>query len=183
MPLSLTASGWAYWNMARDRYYTGPLSEPEYPPTLLTADAERTGWAERQAAKTLLLFQHFGIAPDSENAWQHLALALAARHVPGLGLPPKPRGHPMDYDFAITLLMRVELLKRRDHLTVRAAIERLAVTDPYKAMTAEALRTRYREGVKNRHLKTLFQVFNRMAEKIGEQEFIESLVAGVGEIP
>ena len=169
--------------MARDLHYDGALAEPEYRPTLLTPDAEREAWVCRQAEKTILLFKHFGIDPGSENAWQRLALALAERHVPGFGPPPKPRGHPMDYHFAMTLWMRVELLKRRDGLTIRAAMTQLAATDPYKTMKAEALRNRYREAVKNQHLKTMIKFFDRIAERIGRQGFIESLEFGLSDEP
>src|SRR5882757_2294876 len=44
--------------------------------------AERVIRSER-LAKLPILFEHFGIDPNSPGAWQALACALAARHVPG----------------------------------------------------------------------------------------------------
>jgi hypothetical protein len=160
--------------------YEGLLAEPMYRPTLLTAEDDSDRWFNQRAAKTDLLFQHFGIDPAADNSWHYLAIALAERHVPGFGPPPPKRGHPMDYDFAITLWMRVELLRRRDGLKVRAAVEKIAASKTYDK-NVEALRTRYREAVKHQHLKPMFELLNRIADRIGPRAYIESLEAGLSD--
>jgi len=42
-----------------------------------------------QDARLPDLFAHFGIAPDSLDAWESLARALASRHVPGFAWQPR----------------------------------------------------------------------------------------------
>lgn len=72
-----------------DSLYTGDLNNgPAYPhrgllaSPLTPAEAEKMLRAEQERRLPQLL-DHFDIAPDSPDCWRELALALAARHVPG----------------------------------------------------------------------------------------------------
>lgn len=162
------------------REYEGLLAEPMYRPHLLMSPSEKGDWVLLRASKTILLFKHFSIDPNAEDAWQRLAISLAENHVPGFMPPAAKQGHPKDYGFDLELCMRVELLKLRDGMKVRPAVDRIAKAQIFE-QNSEALRTRYREARKNKHLKPMFEMFDRCAESIGQERFIEALDESVGD--
>jgi len=162
------------------REYEGLLAEPIYRPHPLMSPSEKGDWVLQRATKTILLFRHFSIDPNAKDAWQRLALALAESHVPGFMPPTAKRGHPKDYDTDLELCMRVELLKRRNGMSVRSAVDRIAKAKIFE-QNSEALRNRYREALKNKYMKTLFKMFERCAEAIGSERFIEALDETVGD--
>ena len=126
------------------------------------------------AADTLLLFQRFAIDPNAGDAWQCLAIALAEAHVPGFQPPPPKRGHPKDYDLDLTLLMLIELLKLREGLNVRQAADYIAERGKFR-QNAAALRGRYRQAMKDRHLEPLRRMFERARQETGRAVFVEAL--------
>ena len=161
------------------REYEGLLAEPMYPPQSLMSASEKVDWTVLRATKTLLLFEHFSIDPNSEDAWQRLAIALAANHVPGFKPPPTKPGHPKDYAMDLELWMLVELLKRRDSMTVRSAVERIASARIFE-QNSEALRNRYRQALKHKYLKSIWKLLEWHADTLGPQRFIEALDYAIG---
>jgi hypothetical protein len=57
---------------------------------------EKGTWVMKRVIKTLELFQEFDMDPSSEDAWMHLAIALAERYKPGFG-PPRKRGRRREH--------------------------------------------------------------------------------------
>lgn len=104
--------------------------------------------------KFLLLFQHFGIAPDTPDAWVRLSFALAQKHVRGFQEIRKP-GVKRKW----TIFERFKLKKEVDELLKGAgnssnkgifwACGELASKEPWKSLLAknkeplEALRHQY----------------------------------------
>jgi hypothetical protein len=76
--------------------------------------------------------------------------------------------------------MLVELLKRRDGKSVRSAVDHIAKAQIFQ-QNSEALRNRYREALKHKHLKSIWQFLSRVADGIGEERFIEALESGIGD--
>lgn len=161
-------------------------------------------------AKIVALFKHFGIIPvpgvcagkgssitDSwrrlhaeSTAWMELALRLAHQHVPGFRTPPSPPrkpGRPRERDQDdITLLLVVELLKRRDHLSIKAATKKIADAEIIKG-APETLRFRYNNRtVINSHgensLVPALELFQQLALRIGEDAFIKCLEDALGDV-
>lgn len=75
--------------------YTGDLAKPIFVPVVavgmlggLQSIGGGTGKRVRltQAKKLSLLFEWYGIDPESEKSWCHLAIRLALAHVPGMHL-------------------------------------------------------------------------------------------------
>jgi hypothetical protein len=105
--------------------YAGLLAQPMFPLHALSTDSDRRVWVMKRALKTALLFRHFDTNPNGKDAWQNLAIALAERHVPGFNPPRNKQGRPRERaNDDLTLLLLVELLKRRDGVSDRAAIKR-----------------------------------------------------------
>jgi hypothetical protein len=160
--------------------YSGALAEPMYPPRLLMSPEKLAEWPIRRATKMLLLFDHFGIDPTGDNAWRDLAGALAARHVPGFRPPPEKPGRPMErLDDDVTLVLMVDLLKRRDRKSVRGAI-RVVVEKNAIAGTVPTLLDRYKKAVKKPALALIIGLIGRVAEKHGEAVVVEILEATIG---
>ena len=67
--------------------YTGILNEPMPLPqiTLLgrTLEDHTAQMIEAFLHRLVALFNHYGIDPKTDDAWMHLAVALAHNHVPG----------------------------------------------------------------------------------------------------
>jgi hypothetical protein len=82
----------------------------------------------KQRKKMPALFEFFEIDPKSEGAWEHLAFALACKHVPGFsfvmeGFPnPERRGRPKKWDKTrcMQFLTAVELLKKQKKAPLHA---------------------------------------------------------------
>ena len=165
--------------------YRGLLADPMRPLGMLSSPEEEGNWVLDQCVKTILLFQHFGIDPNAEDAWQKLAIGLARKHVPGFRPPRKTQGRPRERaQDAITLVMLVELLKRRDRLPVSSALQRIAEVGAIPG-AYETLRTMHREASKrgakqHKNLLPLVELLDRVAESIGDDRLIDSLDYAVG---
>jgi len=160
--------------------YTGILAEPFPKWTALTQPTE----GEIEAlieSRMRALFSHFGLdpaaayelGPKMAAAWADLAWHLARQHVPGFcGAPPK-RGRPAtrqsdDY----SLVMHVDLFKRRDGLSERKAIIELAKRNVIPG-SEQALRQRYKRAKK--HYEPIFRLFDNVAAAKGHDVFVRIL--------
>jgi hypothetical protein len=142
--------------------------------------AEKGAWVMKRVIETLKLFQEFGIDPKSEDAWMRLAIALAERYKPGLGLPRK-RGRRREHaNDDIHLMLMVELLKHRDDVSVREACEVIAQTGAIKEISSKTLQERHKRLMRNGHWKTLIKGLQTIAQ--GEERYIECLEAGAGDL-
>jgi hypothetical protein len=160
-----------------DLSYTGPLAEPMCRPTWLDSPETKDAWAIERSNKMLLLFKHFGVNPLAENAWRDLAMALAERHVPGFGSPRK-RGRPREHqEEDMTLVLLVELLRRRDRVGVKAAIRKIADARIFNR-TDETLLANHKKAAKEQ--AALLQFFERVAEGLGQPIFVQCLEDAVG---
>ena len=137
--------------------YAGVLAEPMPQWTILTRPSDEEVGALING-KLKALFVHYEIdsagafegGPKMASAWANLACAwanlawhLAREHVPGFSGPPRKRGKPATRKSDdVTLVMYVELLKRRDKLKDRPAIKSIAAQQ-LVAGKEETLRKRY----------------------------------------
>jgi hypothetical protein len=157
-------SGFTFGSIAKikprkpnEKPYTGILTEPWPKWRVLTppTDEELDNLID---AKLEALFAHFGIESGSAfsgggtnmaAAWADLAFRLARRHVPGFRGEPRRRGTPARRQSDdVTLMMNVELLRRREGSSERKAIKAI-VDQALLSGTEEALRKRfYRAKVK-----------------------------------
>lgn len=161
--------------------YTGILAQPMPKYTVLSRppDSEIDALID---AKMKALFGHFGLdptdvyegGPKMAAAWANLAWHLACQHVPGFANAPRGRGKPATRkQDDVTIVMHVELLKRRDGLSERKAIKHIADGNLVPG-TEEALRKRYKTA------KTTFapmaRMFDNMAAAMGSDAFIQAMV-------
>jgi hypothetical protein len=116
------------------RAYSGILAEPMPKWGALTQPPENEV-DELIEEKWKALFAHYGLdptdafelGPKKASAWANLAWHLARQHVPGFRHAPRKRGKPAERKSDdVTLFMHVELLKRRDRLSERKAIQIIA---------------------------------------------------------
>ena len=162
------------------RPYAGILAEPMPKYTALTppADGEIDALID---AKMKALFAHYGLdstdafggGPKMATAWANLAWHLARQHVPGFIGAPRGRGRPdTRKQDDVTIVMHVELLKRRDGLSERKAIKRIA-DDNLVRGTEAALLKRYKNA------KTTFapmaRMFDNMVAALGHDVFVQTM--------
>jgi hypothetical protein len=160
--------------------YAGILAEPMPKRTALSGTTdEEVG--ELLDAKIKALFEHFGLdashafnsGPHMACAWADLAFKLARRHVPGFQGAPARRGAPAKRKSDdVTLVMHVELLKRRDGLSERKAIAEIVAKDLVSGSEA-ALRKRY-QNAKN-SFAPMSAMFDNAASAIGKDRFLSCL--------
>jgi hypothetical protein len=140
---------------ASSKAYAGILLEPMPKWTALSAPSDGQ-LAELIDEKFRALFVHFGLdpteafrfGPGKAAAWADLAWHLAREHVPGFKAAPRKRGAPpIHQEDNVKLAMHVELLKRRDGLSDRKAIERIASRNIVQG-SVEALLGRYKRTKK-----------------------------------
>jgi hypothetical protein len=140
----------------------GILAQPMPKWTVLTRPTEEEV-AALIDAKLKALFAHYEIdpagafegGPKVASAWANLACAwanlawhLAREHVPGFSGPLRKRGRPATRKSDdVTLVMHVELLKRRDGLSDRAAIKKIAAQNLVSG-TEQTLHQRYKRAKK-----------------------------------
>jgi|SRR5262249_15002102 len=157
--------------------YAGLLAHPMFPLHALSTDSDRCVWVMRRALKTALLFKHFDINPNGEDAWQNLAIALAERHVPGFNPPPNKQGRPRERtNDDLTLLLLVELLKRRDGASDRAAIKKIATCKIMNG-TFDTLRARYQRAKRDKHLRVLLKTIVAVGSN---ERLVKALESGFG---
>ncbi|MGH6847958.1 MAG: hypothetical protein ACREC0_11125 [Methylocella sp.] len=157
--------------------YTGILAQPMPKWTVLTrpTDEEVTALID---AKFKAVFANYEIdptdafeaGPKMASAWANLAWHLAREHVPGFRGPPRGRGKPATRksDDA-TLVIHVELLKRRDGLSDRKAIKRIAAQNLVSG-TEQTLRQRYKRA------KKLFESMSRLYDNFAAAKGRDALV-------
>jgi hypothetical protein len=165
---------------SNNKPYAGILAEPMPKYTALTAPADGEV-AALIDAKIKALFAHYDLDPadafegglKAAAAWTNLVWHLARQHVPGFAHAPRGRGKPATRkQDDVTIMMHVELLKRRDGLSERKAIKRIAEDDLVPG-TETALLKRYRNA------KTSFapmaEMFDAMAAILGNDVFVRTM--------
>jgi hypothetical protein len=160
--------------------YTEILGEPMPKWTALTQPTEKE-IDELIDEKFKAVFAHyeidpadaFGFGPKKASAWANLAWHLAREHVPGFRGAPRKRGKPaLRKEDDVFLVMHVELLRRRDGLSDRKAIEKIAAGNLVSG-TEDTVRKRYtRAKEKFRPMATMF---DNVAAGIGEEAFLRAL--------
>jgi hypothetical protein len=157
--------------------YTGILAEPMPKYTALTTPSDQEVNALIEA-KMKALLTHYGIeaadayevGPKMVSAWANLAWCLAREHVPGFRAPPRGRGAPAKRKGDdVTLVLHVELLRRREGLKDRPAIKRIAAQKLVEG-TEETLRKRYNNVKK--HFAPMTTMFDNMAAAKGNDALV-----------
>jgi hypothetical protein len=164
--------------------YEGVLAEPIPKWSVLTEPTDDE-LRKLHDDKMRALFAHYEL--DSTNAfefdpvktafaWSKLAWHLARDHVPGFSAPPRKRGKPATLtEENVTLALHVELLKRRDGLSDRRAIETVA-TQKLVSGSEQALLQRYKRT------KKLFAPMARLFDNIAKakgRDWIVSIMEDV----
>jgi hypothetical protein len=158
--------------------YTGILAEPMPKWSALTAPtADELG--DLIDAKMKALFVHYGIDPANAfeggpklaATWANLAWHLAREHVPGFSGPPRKRGKPATRKADdVTLVMHVELLKRRDGLSERKAVKNFAAQKLIVG-TEWTLLQRYKRTKKQ--FASLSRLYDWLATTLGRDVFVQ----------
>jgi hypothetical protein len=164
-----------------DKAYSGILAEPMPKWTALTRprDEEIDGIIDQ---KWKALFGHYGIdssaafepgRPEMASAWANLAWHLARDHVPGFRGAPRKRGKPaIRRPDDVTLFMHVELLRRRDGLSDRKAIQKIAGRKLVSG-TESALLQRYKRA--KPQFRPMSIMFDNATAAIGQEGLVCSL--------
>lgn len=162
------------------RAYSGILAEPMPKWGGLTQPPENEV-DELIDEKWKALFAHYGLdptdafelGPKKASAWANLAWHLARQHVPGFRHAPRKRGKPAERKSDdVTLFMHVELLKRRDRLSERKAIQIIASQNIVSGSEC-ALLQRYKRA-KNL-FRPMSEMFDRVAFLFGTDGIVSSL--------
>jgi hypothetical protein len=163
-----------------EKPYTGILGDPIPKWTALTQPTEKE-IEELIDRKFKALFTHYEIdpadaysfGPKTASAWASLAWHLAREHVPGFRGAPRKRGKPaLRKDDDCSLFMHVELLRRRDGLSDRKAIEKIAVRNLVSG-TEDTVRKRYTRA--KQKFRPIVAMFDNIAAGIGEEAFLREL--------
>jgi hypothetical protein len=160
--------------------YAGILAEPMPKYTALSppADGEIDALID---AKMKALFGHyrldstdaFGGGSKIAAAWANLAWHLVLQHVPGFVGTLRGRGRPATRkQDDVTIVMHVELLKRRDGLSERKAIKCIA-GDNLVAGTEAALLKRYKNAKPT--FAPMARMFDNMVAAIGHDAFVQTM--------
>jgi hypothetical protein len=169
--------GKAMSNKLSKKPYARILAEPMPKWTALTGPSDEE-FAALIDAKMKALFAHYEMdpacafagGPKMASAWANLAWHLAREHVPGFSGPPRKRGKPaMRKSDDATLIMHVELLKRRDKLSDRKAIKKIAAQNLISG-TEQTLLQRYKRA------KKLFLPISRFYDNVAAALGSDALV-------
>jgi hypothetical protein len=164
-----------------EKPYTGILAEPMPKWTALTrpSDNEISALLDE---KLKALFAHYGLdssaafdpgRPEMGSAWANLAWHLAREHVPGFKGAPRKHGRPpTPKPDDVTLFMHVELLRRRDGLSDRKAIRKIAAEN-LASGTETALLQRYKRA--KQLFKPMSSMFDNAAVAVGQDRLVDSL--------
>jgi hypothetical protein len=146
------------------------------PPTFgswaLMSPAERGGVVLEQMMRELRLFEEYGITDlrgfDFHSPWRKLALALAERYEGDFKSrsPGRPKKHEDDPE----LVLMVELLRRRDGLTIAHACKMIIEKGVFSSKP-NSLYERYKTLMKRRHWRVILEGF----EKISGNRYVETL--------
>jgi hypothetical protein len=160
--------------------YAGVLAEPMPQWTILTRPSDEEV-AVLINGKLKALFVHYEIdsagafegGPNMASAWANLAWHLAREHIPGFSGPPRKRGKPATRKSDdVTLVMHVELLKRRDSMSNREAIKEIAAQN-LVAGTEQTLHQRYKRAKKR--FEPLSLMYDNAAAAIGRDAFVHAM--------
>jgi hypothetical protein len=159
--------------------YQGILAEPVPKWNVLTKPPEdelRKLYDDKMKA----LFAHYELdsidafsfdAAKTAIAWYKLAWALARDHVPGFSSPPRKRGKPATLaEENVTLAMHVDLIKRRDGLSDRKAIQ-VVVAQKLISGSEQTLLKRYNRT------KKLYAPMVRLFDNVAKAKGSELLVS------
>jgi hypothetical protein len=159
--------------------YEGILAEPIPDWNTLTEPPEdelRKFYDDKMRA----LFAHYELdsadafgfdSASTAIAWYKLAWSLARDHVPGFNAAPRKRGKPATLtEQNVTLAMHVDLIKRRDGLSDRKAIEAV-VAQKLVSGSEQTLLKRYNRT------KKLFAAMGRLFDNVAEAEGSDLLVS------
>ena len=127
--------------------YTGILNEP-MPLLRNTVLAPTTEKQTAQSVEEFLhrvgaLFNHYGIDPKTDDAWMHLAVSLAQKHVPGFQFSERKPGAPykrVEDDIRIYFRVKQHVAKGQSVNNACRLIEQSGVV---KDLKASAIRQRY----------------------------------------
>ena len=132
--------------------YTGILNEPMRLPrkTIVgpTPEKQRTQSIEEFLHRVGALFNHYGIDPKTDNAWVHLAVSLAQKHVPGFQFGERKPGAPykrVEDDIRIYIRVKQHVAKGQSIKNACRLIEQSGVV---KDLKASAIRQRYYDYIK-----------------------------------
>lgn len=134
---------------------------------------QQAAFFKEQRIKVRRLFQKYGIDPTGGDRWRDIALALAERHEPDFS--SRKRGRPREHDDDPKLILMIELLRYRDGMSITKACKAIAEKGAIKG-EPKALQNRYKRLMRDRHWKSLLQIFKAMA---GDR-WVETLEAGIG---
>jgi hypothetical protein len=164
----------------RAKPYAGILAQPLPKWTILTRPTEEEVEALIDE-KFKALFAHYEIdpagafdgGPEMATAWANLAWHLAREHVPGFSGPPRRRGRPPTRKLDdVTLVMHVELLKRRDKLSERKAIKTIS-DQRLVSGTEDTLLKRYKNA--KTQFRPISVMFDNAASRVGKDAFLWAL--------
>ena len=132
--------------------YTGILNEPMPLPrnTLLGRTIEEQT-AQRNVSllhRVGALFNHYGIDPKTDDAWMHLAVSLAQKHVPGFQFSERKPGAPykrVEDDIRIYIGVKQHVAKGQSLKNACRLIEQSGVV---KDLKASSIRQRYYDYIK-----------------------------------
>ena len=159
-----------------DRPYTGILVKPLPKRSIFNRPEEVDAELDD---KLKALFDHYGVDPKKETAWVNLTLKLARRHVPGFRGPPREPGRPPERKLDdLTLFLHVELWKKRDELSEREAIKKIAAQKVVEG-TETALRGRYKRAKPNFVLHS--KLFDWAEARLGNHAFVKFLEESLAE--
>jgi hypothetical protein len=161
----------------KENAYSGILAETMPKWTALTQPSDNE-IDELIDKKWKALFAHYGLdptdafefGPKKASAWANLAWHLARQHVPGFRGAPRKRGKPATRKpDDVSLFMHVELLKRRDVLSDRKAIQRIASQNLVSG-SESALLQRYKRAKKL--FRPMSEMFDHAAAGIGKGDLV-----------
>jgi hypothetical protein len=170
-----------------EKPYTGILVESMPKWTVLTRPSDNE-ISELLDEKWEALFAHYGLdasaafdpgRPEMGSAWANLAWHLARQHVPGFKGAPRKRGRPPARKRDdVTLFMHVEFLRRRDGLSDRKAIQKIAAGNVVSG-TETTLLQRYKRA--KPLFKPMSSILDNIAVAIGQDGLVDSLEAALFE--
>jgi hypothetical protein len=153
--------------------YDGVLMKkmtPRYP-SLLDPEGQEARALEEYFERVVALFRHYKINPKDEDAWMHLALALAHNHVPGFTFG-RERGAP--HKRGVDDIIIWSQVKRHEAkgLTVNNACRLIEKQGIVKGLKAQSIRQRYYDFSKG----PLGAMFENVESQVGRDRFQQVII-------
>jgi hypothetical protein len=143
--------------------------------------AERGDFVLDRMMRELRLFEKYGITDlrglDFHGPYRKLALALAERYEGDF--KPRGRGRPKEHRDDCELVLMVELLTRRDGLSIPKACKAIAEKGALPG-NPKSLYERHKFLMKQRPWRVLLQMFEQIFEQIGGALYVETLEETIG---